>query len=134
MVFREYSTQGRRWLVAGGHTPQRSLQSLVCPLHLPVGLGEVPRGQTNRGPNPAAEGLPDLGRELGSTVGDDVDGNTMEPDHVGHKEVRSLSRGREFREGGEVNHLGESVDHGQDGGIALGRGKACNEVQGNVGL
>ena len=106
--------------VTGGYAPQRSLQSLISPLRLPVGLGVVPRGQTNCGPNPATEGLPDLGRELGPTVRDNVHGDAMKPDHVGHEEVRGLSRGREFREGGEVNHLGEPIDHGQDGGVALG--------------
>ena len=78
------------------------------------------------------KGLPDLGRELGPTIGDYVHGNTMESNHVGHKKVRSLSRGREFREGGEVNHLREPVDDGQDGGIALGRGKSSHKVQGDV--
>ena len=52
---------------------------------------------------------------------------------MGHEEVRCLSRGQEFREGGEVNHLRETVDHGQDGGVALGRGKTRNKVQGDVG-
>ena len=50
----------------------------------------------------------------------------------GHQKVRSLSRGREFREGGEVNHLREPVDDGQDGGIALGCGKSSYVVQGDV--
>ena len=51
---------------------------------------------------------------------------------MGNEEVRRFSRGWEFREGGEVNHLGEPVDHGQDGGVALGRRKARDEVQGDV--
>ena len=118
--------------VAGGHASQRSLQRLISPLHLSVGLGMVPRGQTNLGPNSTTEGLPDPGRELGSTVGDDVQGDAMKSNHMGHEEVRGLSCGREFREGGEVNHLGEPIDHGQDGGVALGRGETRNEIQGHV--
>ena len=74
MEFREDSTQGRCWLQEAGLlvVTQRSLQRLVSPLHLPVGLGVVPRGQTGRGPNPTTKGLPHLGRELGSKVGDNV--------------------------------------------------------------
>ena len=56
------------------------------------------------------------------------------PDHLGDDKVRRLSRGQEFREGGEVNHLGETVDHGQDGVVALGRRETCDEVQGNMRL
>ena len=92
----------------------------------------VPRGQTNRGPNPVTEGLPYPRRELGSTVGDDVHRDTMQSDHMGHKEIRSLGRGREFGKGGKMNHLGEPVDHGQDGSVALGHRETCDEVQGDV--
>ena len=91
--------------VAGGHASQHSLQCLVSPLHLPVGLGVVPRGQTGCGPNPATKGLPHLGCELGSTVRDNVLGDTVKPDHLGDEEVCSFSRGRESREGGEVYYL-----------------------------
>ena len=31
-----------------------------------------------------------------------------------------------------MNHLGKPVDHGQDGGVALGCRKARDEIQGNV--
>ena len=120
--------------VTGSHASQSSLQRLVRPLRLPVGLGVVPRGQTDRGPNPATKGLPHPRRELGPTVRDNVLGNTVKPDHLGDKKGRRLSRGREFREGGEVNHLGETVDHGQDGVVALGHRETCDEVQGNVRL
>ena len=118
--------------VAGGHASQRSLQRLVGPLRLPVGLRVIPRGQTDRGPNPATKGLPYPRRELGPTVRDNVLGYPVQSDHLGDEEVRSLGRGREFREGSEVNHLGESVDHGQDGGVALGRREAGDEIQGNM--
>ena len=57
----------------------------------------------------------------------------MQPDHMRNQEIRGFSRGREFGKGGKVNHLGEPVDHGQDGGVALGRGEARDEVQGDVG-
>ena len=130
MVFREYpgQTLAPGGGVVGGHAPQHSLQSLVSPLRLPVSLGMVSRRQTNRGPNSVTEGLLYLRRELGTTVGDYIHGNTMESDHVGHKEVRGLSRRREFREGGKVNHFRELVDDGQDGGIALGRWKSRYKV------
>ena len=57
----------------------------------------------------------------------------MQPDHMENKKVCGFRRGREFGEGGEVNHLREPVDHGQDGGVALGRRQARDEVQGDVG-
>ena len=46
-------------------------------LCLPIGLGVVPRGEANRGPNPLTEGLPHLRRELGATVRDNVLGDTV---------------------------------------------------------
>ena len=119
--------------VTGSHATQCSLQRLISPLRLPIGLGMVPGGQTDHGPNPATEGLPHPRRELGSTVGDNVQGNTMKPDHMGNEKVRGFRCGREFREGGEINHLREPVDHGQDGCVALGRRKARDEVMWDYG-
>ena len=95
--------------VTGGHAPQSSLQRLISPLRLPLGLGVVPGGQTDRGLNPATKGLPHPRRELGPTVQDNVLGNTVKPEHVGKEKVRRLHRGREFREGSEVHHLGKPV-------------------------
>ena len=83
-------------------------------------------------PNPATESLPYPRRELGSPVGDDVQRDTMQPDHMRNQEIRCVGRGREFGKGGKVNHLGEPVDHGQDGCVALGHGETRDEVQGDV--
>ena len=44
----------------------------------------------------------------------------------------SFSRGREFRQGDEMDHLRESVDHGQDGVVALGGRETGDKVKGNV--
>ena len=52
----------------------------------------------------------------------------MQPDHVLHQQVRHFSRGREFGQGDEVHHLREPIDHGQDGVVAPGGGKASDEV------
>ena len=57
--------------------PKSVLQGLVGTFSLAVGLRVVPGGQADRGPNPSAKGLPHLGRELGTTVRDDVHRNTM---------------------------------------------------------
>ena len=101
-------------------------------LRLPIGLGVVPRREANRGPNPTTKGLPHLRRKLGATVGDNVLGDTVQPDHMGDEEIRRFGRGREFRQGGEVDHLGKSVDYSQDGIFALGGRETGHEVQGNV--
>ena len=61
-------------------------------------------------------------------------GDTMEPDHMGDEQVHRFSRGREFRQGDEVNHLREPVDHGQNGVVALGGREAGDKVKGNVRL
>ena len=56
----------------------------------------------------------------------------MQPDHMGDEEICRFGRGREFREGGEMDHLGESVDYSQDGIFALGGRETGHIVQGNV--
>ena len=53
----------------------------------------------------------------------------MQPDHMGDKQVRHFSRGREFRQGDKVNHLREPV---KDGVVALGGRETGDEVKGNV--
>ena len=65
-------------------------------------------------------------------VGNDVLGDTMQPDHLGDEEVRHFGRRREFGEGNEVDHFREPVDHGQDGIVALRVGETGHKVQGNV--
>ena len=56
----------------------------------------------------------------------------MQPIHMGYKQVCRFSRGREFRQGDEMDHLKESVDHGQDGVVALGGRETGDKVKGNV--
>ena len=58
----------------------------------------------------------------------------MQPDHMGDEQVRRFSRGQELRQGNEVNHLREMVDHGQNGVVALGGREAGDRVKGNVQL
>ena len=58
--------------VTSSDTPQGCLKALIGPFSLPIRLGMVARRETDRGPNPLAEGLPHPGSELGSTVRDDV--------------------------------------------------------------
>ena len=83
-------------------------------------------------PNALAEGSPDPGSELGSTVRDDVLRDTVQPDHVLDQQVRRLSRGKEFGQGDEVHHLREPVDQGQDGVVAPGGRKASDQIEGNI--
>ena len=51
---------------------------------------------------------------------------------MGGEEVRRFSRGRELRQGDEVDNLREPVDHSQDGVVALGSRETSDEVKGYV--
>ena len=48
--------------------------------------------------------------------------------------VHRFSRGWELRQGDEVDHLREPIDHGQDGVVALGSRETGDEVKGYIRL
>ena len=109
--------------VAGGNTMQGRLQSLISPLRLPVGLGMVSRRTVAPIPWQKARQTPEVNWGPRS--------ETMFwgiPWHMVNQQVRRFSRGWEFGQGNEMHHLGEPVNHGQDGVVAPGGGKAGDKI------
>ena len=95
--FREYSTQGRCRLQEAGFEGSDTSQSLIGPLQPARWSGDgTAEDRFTVGPNSLTEGSPNPRRELGTTVGDDVLGDTMQLDHLGCEEVRRFGRRQEF--------------------------------------
>ena len=115
-----------------GGTAECCLHLLVGPLLLSIGLGVEPGGKAGCGPLNRAERTPHLRVELGTPVGNDVRRDAMKAEHVSNQEICGLSLGGKLGKSDEVRSLGETVDHGEDGGVALRHGQTGDEVQGDV--
>lgn len=63
-------------------------------------------------PNSLTEGLVHLGRVLGTTVRNSVQGYAMEMNHMDLQELGCLGRRREFGECHKVGLLGKMVNYG----------------------
>lgn len=101
---------------------------MIGPFQLAVGLGMLPRREAGGGPNGLIEGLPDLGRKLGSSVGDDVNRKSVKPENMVHQEVCHLQGRLEFGERDKVNNLRNVVYNGQEDSVPVGGGQTPNNV------
>ena len=132
MVFREYSTQGRcllqeaRLLVVTQRNVASSawLARSACPLV----WGWYPEDRLTVAPIPRQKACHTLDGNWGPRS--ETMSRGISCSRTTWETRRSaVSAGR----GGKVNHFREPIDHGQDGGVALGRGEACDEIQSDVG-
>lgn len=66
-------------------------EGLVDPLRQAIQLGMVPRAKAHCSPQGPTECSPNLQGELGSWIRDNVPGETLEAEHMLHRQVASLS-------------------------------------------
>ncbi|XP_070399067.1 uncharacterized protein [Nothobranchius furzeri] len=80
-----------------------------------------------------AEGFPEMGRELGTTIRDHIYREPVEAHHVLQKQFCSASGRGEAWEGDEVNSLGKPVSDRQDGVEVVDRRESRDKVQPHMG-
>lgn len=85
--------------------------------------------QTGGRPQQPAKLPPECWRKLGSPIWQHIDGNTMQADYT---EQNQLLQNQLCLEQHQVGHLAEAINNGQKDNEALWRGKACDEMNGDV--
>lgn len=89
------------------HTWQMVLQGLVGPLRLTVGLRMIPRREARFRPESCAEGSPNLGDKLRTSVGHDIPQDAVNAEDVLDEEI---PRPRSW---GELGQCGDSQSFGR---------------------
>ncbi|XP_037536707.1 FK506-binding protein 15 [Nematolebias whitei] len=78
--------------------------------------------------------MPHLGDKLRASVRDDVRRDTMESKNMEGEEVGGFQGRGELREGNKMSGLQKTVNNGEDGLVAVRRGKAGYKIEGDLAV
>lgn len=99
--------------------PEEAGNLLVETFDLSVGLRMGAGGETHVDLEHLKEGSPDTGRELRTSVRDDVFGQALKLEYQITKMFSGLQGRGKFTEGYEAAGLGEAVDDGEDSSVSV---------------